>query len=62
MVPFLKMRRFSCLLRLLLPLEMGEMAQTLMSEIEWLDGPVTRCNFSCNLSRNDDLCGVAVAR
>ena len=26
------------------------------------NGPVTRCNFSCDLSRNDDLCGVAVAR
>ena len=25
-------------------------------------GLVTRCNFSCNLSRDDDLCGVAVAR
>ena len=29
--------------------------------IEQAKGPVTRCNFSCNLSRND-LCGVAVAR
>ena len=28
MVPILKMRRFSCLLRLSLPPEMGEMAQT----------------------------------
>ena len=36
MVPILKMRRFSCILRLSLPPEMGEMAQTLMSEIEWL--------------------------
>ena len=36
MVPILKMRRFSCLLRLSLPPEMGEMAQTVMSEIEWL--------------------------
>ena len=36
MVPIFKMRRFSCLLRLSLPPEMGEMAQTFMSEIEWL--------------------------
>ena len=36
MVPILKMRRFSCLLRLSLPPEMGEIAQTFMSEIEWL--------------------------
>ena len=36
MVPILKMRRFSCLLRLSLPQEMGEMAQTFISEIEWL--------------------------
>ena len=36
MVPILKMRRFSCLLRLSLPPEMGEMAQTFISEIEWL--------------------------
>ena len=36
MVPILKMRRFSCFLRLSLPLEMGEMAQTFISEIEWL--------------------------
>ena len=35
MVPILKMRRFSCLLRLSLPPEMGEMAQTFISEIEW---------------------------
>ena len=34
--PILKMRRFSCLLRLSLPPEMGEIAQTFMSEIEWL--------------------------
>ena len=34
MVPILKMRRFSCLLRLSLPPEMGEIAQTFMSEIE----------------------------
>ena len=32
----LKLRRFSCLLRLSLPPEMGEMAQTFLSEIEWL--------------------------
>ena len=36
MVPILEMRRFSCLLRLSLPPEKGEMAQTLMPEIEWL--------------------------
>ena len=36
MVPILKMRRFSCLLRLSLPPEIGEMAQTFISEIEWL--------------------------
>ena len=30
------MRRFSCLLRLSLPPEVGEMAQTFISEIEWL--------------------------
>ena len=36
MVPILKMRRFSCLLRLSLPPEMGEIAETFMSEIEWL--------------------------
>ena len=36
MVPILKMTRFSCLLRLSLPPEMGEMAQTFTSEIEWL--------------------------
>ena len=36
MVPILKMRRFSCLLRLSLPQEMGEIAQTFMSEIEGL--------------------------
>ena len=36
MVPFLKMKRFSCLLPLSLPPEMGEIAQTFMSEIEWL--------------------------
>ena len=35
MVPILKMRRFFCLLRLSLPPEMGEMAQTLILEIEW---------------------------
>ena len=36
MVPILKMRCFSCLLRLSLPPEMGEMAQIFISEIEWL--------------------------
>ena len=36
MVPILKMRRFSRLLRVSLPPEMGEMAQTFISEIEWL--------------------------
>ena len=36
MVPILKMRRFSCLLRVSLPPEMGEMAQIFISEIEWL--------------------------
>ena len=36
MVPILKMRRFSCLLWLSLPPEMGEMAQIFISEIEWL--------------------------
>ena len=34
MVPILKMRRFSCLLRLTLPAEMDEIALTFMSEIE----------------------------
>ena len=34
MVPILKMRRFSCPLRL--PPEMGEMAQTFISEIDFL--------------------------
>ena len=36
MVPILKMTCFSRLLRLLLPPEMGEMAQTFISEIQWL--------------------------
>ena len=36
MAPILKMRRFSCLLRLSLPPEIGEMAQTFISEIELL--------------------------
>ena len=36
MVPILKMRRFSCLLRLPVPPGMGEMAQIFISEIEWL--------------------------
>ena len=37
MVPILKMRRFSCLLRRLsLPPEMDELAQTFIWEIEWL--------------------------
>ena len=36
MVPILKMRRFSCLLRLSLLPEMGETAQTFISEMEWL--------------------------
>ena len=36
MVPILRMRLFSCLLRLSLPPEMGEMAQTFTSEIERL--------------------------
>ena len=36
MVPILKMRSFSSLLRLSLPPEMGEMAQTFTSEIQWL--------------------------
>ena len=36
MIPILKLRRFSYLLPLSLPPEMGEMAQTFMSEIEWL--------------------------
>ena len=36
MVPILKMRRFPCILRLSLPPEMGEMAQTFISEIDWL--------------------------
>ena len=36
MVRILKMKSFSCLLRLSLPPEMGEIAQTFMSEIEWL--------------------------
>ena len=35
-VPILKMSRFSRLLRLSSPPEMGEMAQTFMSEIEFL--------------------------
>ena len=41
MVQILKMRRFSCLLRLLFPPEMGKMAQTFISEIEWLT--VSKC-------------------
>ena len=45
MVPILKMRRFSCLLRLSLPPGMGEMAQTFISEIEWLA-------YSIKMSRN----------
>ena len=36
MVPSLKMRRLSFLLWLSLPLEMDEIAETFMSEIEWL--------------------------
>ena len=36
MVPMLKMRCFSCLLWLLLPPEMSEIAQTFISETEWL--------------------------
>ena len=36
MVQILKMTRFSCFLRLSLPQEMSEMAQTFISEIEWL--------------------------
>ena len=36
MVPILKMRRFSCLLQLSLPTKMGEIAQTFISEIQWL--------------------------
>ena len=38
MVPILKMKRFSCLLRLSLPPEMRKIkiAQILISEIEWL--------------------------
>ena len=47
MVPILKMRRFSCLLRLSLPPELGEMAQTFMSEIEWL--AALKCQHDCSL-------------
>ena len=36
MVSILKMRRFVHLIRPSLPPEMGEMAQTFISEIEWL--------------------------
>ena len=36
MIPILKMRRFSCLLRLSLSPEISEMAQTLISETESL--------------------------
>ena len=36
MVPILKMRHFSCLLRLSLPPGMGEMVEIFISEIEWL--------------------------
>ena len=53
MVPILKMRRFSYLLRLSLPPEMGEIAQTFMSEIEWLAAlkcRATGLSSSANLS------------
>ena len=36
MVLILKMTRFSCFFRLSLPQEISEMAQTFISEIEWL--------------------------
>ena len=36
MFPSLKMRRLFCLLRLSLPPEMDDIAETFMSEIEWL--------------------------
>ena len=45
MVPILRMRRFSCLLRLSLPPEMGEMAQTFVSEIEWLAALKHHCSL-----------------
>ena len=55
MVPILKMKRFSCLLRLSLPPEMGEIAQTFMSEIEWLAAlnvAQQACQHHCSL-RNE---------
>ena len=36
MVSILKMGRFAYLIRLSLPPEMGEMAQTFISEIDWI--------------------------
>ena len=53
MVPILKMRRFSCLLWLSLPPEMGEMAQTFISEIEW---PTLKCRttgLTTSMERKD---------
>ena len=44
MAPILKMRCFSCLLRLSLPPEMGEMAQIFISEIECIS-----CSKCCKL-------------
>ena len=41
MVPILKMRRFSYLLRLSIQAEMGEMGQTFLSRIEWSE--VLKC-------------------
>ena len=54
MVPILKMRRFSSLLRLLLPPEMGEIAQTFMSEIEWL--AALKCRASTSLFLTERRC------
>ena len=45
------MRRFSCLLRLSLPPEVGEMAQTFISEIEWLAALKCRAT-GLSMSRN----------
>ena len=42
---YIKNRTFSCLLRLSLPPEMGEMAQTFLSEIEWLTMYINVCFF-----------------
>ena len=57
MVPILKMRRFSCLLRLSLPPEMGEMAQTFISDIEWLAALKCRAtDLSTSLFLTERMC------